>query len=125
VTTGAGAVEQQHESHTLFLACSLNQTSFPPLLPPRPHAGVAVPPEAVGSSKAGTGHASLFLSALHAPLPFSSPPPVQESPRALGRSSSSKASGAVGMSEEEAIAEQQKMFAEARAAMLNLQRPSS
>ncbi|CAI5943699.1 unnamed protein product [Closterium sp. NIES-65] len=48
-----------------------------------------------------------------------------ESPRALGRSSSSKASGAVGMSEEEAIAEQQKMFAEARAAMLNLQRPPS
>ncbi|CAI7828411.1 unnamed protein product [Closterium sp. NIES-54] len=48
-----------------------------------------------------------------------------ESPRALGRSSSSKASGPVGMSEEEAIAEQQKMFAEARAAMLNLQRPPS
>ncbi|CAI5496584.1 unnamed protein product, partial [Closterium sp. Naga37s-1] len=89
------------------------------------HGGVGA---AAGSGLYDMHLSQLSLSALHS-LPTNPPSrssaPLQESPRALGRSSSSKASGPVGMSEEEAIAEQQKMFAEARAAMLNLQRPPS
>ncbi|CAI5477101.1 unnamed protein product, partial [Closterium sp. Yama58-4] len=115
ITSRAGAGEQQQASLTLGLACS----------PPLPSSLLACA-RSGGQAAASISHSRpcMLTSTRLSPL-FSPIFPVQESPRALGRSSSSKAAGAAGMSEEEAIAEQQKMFAEARAAMLNLQRPSS
>ncbi|CAI5514469.1 unnamed protein product [Closterium sp. Naga37s-1] len=119
------AAYDQHKSETLVTHARPHAPPHTPLLSAVFH-GVTTHAGAV-EQRQGTSDClpCMLPSTLPSSILLLPPLPVQESPRALGRSSSSKASGAVVMSEEEAIAEQQKMFAEARAAMLNLQRPAS